>query len=85
MVFLVTDVYESQRVCGDSPRVVELAVARALAAECPEEPPLRIEHLQKGDKVGIVDGIRLTKYSEHGMAIIVFFKFATQATVWIGR
>lgn len=48
MVFLVTHVYESERVRGDAPRVVELAVARALAAERTEEPTLRVEHLKNG-------------------------------------
>lgn len=46
MVFLVAHVDEAERVRGDAPRVVELAVARALAAERAQEAPGRVEHLE---------------------------------------
>lgn len=47
MVFLVTDVYKSECICGDAPRVVKLAVASALTAECPQEPALRVKDLEQ--------------------------------------
>ncbi len=45
MVFLVADVDESERVRGDAPRVAELAVGRALAAEGAQEVAGGVEDL----------------------------------------
>ena len=50
MVFLVTDIYESERVCSDAPGVVELAVTSALAAERPQESALRVKYLGQGER-----------------------------------
>lgn len=50
MVFLVAHVDETERIRGDAPRVVELAIACALAAERPQEATSWVEHLEGIDR-----------------------------------
>lgn len=45
MVFLVTNVDEAERIRGDAPRVVELAISSSLASKCSEETTLRVKDL----------------------------------------
>lgn len=45
MIFFVANVYESERICGDAPRVVEAPVACTLAAERSQETTSWIKHL----------------------------------------
>lgn len=45
MVFLITDIDESQAVCGYAPRVVESTICPSFGTEGPEKAARRIEQL----------------------------------------
>lgn len=47
MVFLVTDIYESEGVRGNTPWVIKFAITSTLATEGSQESSLRIKYLEK--------------------------------------